>query len=149
MCLLACEMKSLMIFIFLLESTHTCYFYPQLERGNSTLLPMTEMTKDLLRNITDIFFMLKDLKKVSRHLLPLWFHKMKTFRSVQSQFILCTLQEFEHHGAQLDGAGPQLIKKMNINYLKRENVDVVTEAEEHAEYLTRVTAELHQWVWKT
>lgn len=109
---------------------------------------MMEMTKDLLKNITDIFLKLEDLKKVSRHILALWFYKKKMFRSVQSQFILCTLQKSEHHGAQLDGARLQLIKKLNINYLRRENIDVVTEAEEHAEHLTRAAADLHQWVWK-
>lgn len=75
MCVLAekynCEMKCLMLFIFLLESPHTYYFHPQLDRGNSTILSMTEMTKDLLKNITDIFLKLEEIKKVSRHILPL------------------------------------------------------------------------------
>lgn len=36
----------------------------QLDKEQSTLHPVTEMTKDLLKNITDILSILKEVKKV-------------------------------------------------------------------------------------
>ncbi|XP_073332501.1 laminin subunit alpha-3 [Pagrus major] len=89
--------------------------HSQLERENSTLRPVTEMTKDLLKNITDIFLMLEENKK-----------------------------EFESHAAQLDGAKLQLTKKLNNIFQKLSKVDIVTKAEEHAEELSRLAAELQQ-----
>lgn len=40
----------------------------QLEKKQSTLLPVTEMTKDLLQNITNIFSVIQEIKKVRRNL---------------------------------------------------------------------------------
>ncbi|XP_039668362.1 laminin subunit alpha-3 [Perca fluviatilis] len=91
---------------------HLEHLQTQLEREQSTLLPVTEITKDLLMNITDIFLMLEEIKK-----------------------------EFENHAAQLDGAKRELFKKLN-NMQITALVDIVTKAEKHAEELNRVTAEL-------
>lgn len=54
------------------------------------------------------------------------------------------LQKFEGHGAQLDGAKVELIKKLNIIFPIMAKVDMVTEAEEHAEELNRVVAEFQR-----
>lgn len=54
------------------------------------------------------------------------------------------MQEFENHGAQLDGAKLELIKKLNIIFPIMAKVDMVTKAEEHAEELNRVAAEFQQ-----
>ncbi|XP_022072198.2 laminin subunit alpha-3 [Acanthochromis polyacanthus] len=58
--------------------------HAQLEEEQSTLLPVTEMTKDLLKNISDIFSVLEEIK-----------------------------QEFENQAAQMDGAKKELLKKLN------------------------------------
>lgn len=46
------------------------HLHTQMKRERSALLPVSETTKDLLENITDIFLMLEEIKKVSRHILP-------------------------------------------------------------------------------
>ncbi|XP_074492138.1 laminin subunit alpha-3 isoform X2 [Sebastes fasciatus] len=63
---------------------HLEHLQTQLEREQSLLLPGTEMTKDLLKNISDVFLMLEEIKR-----------------------------EFENHAAQLDGAKLPLFKKLN------------------------------------
>uniref|UniRef100_A0A671UKA7 Laminin, alpha 3 n=1 Tax=Sparus aurata TaxID=8175 RepID=A0A671UKA7_SPAAU len=87
----------------------------QLQRENRTLHPVTEMAKDLLKNISDIFLMLEENKK-----------------------------EFENHAAQLNGAKRQLIKNLNNKYQILSKVDKVTKAEEHARELSMLAAELQQ-----
>ncbi|XP_054459158.1 laminin subunit alpha-3 [Anoplopoma fimbria] len=91
----------------------------QLEREQSTLFPLTEMTEDLLKNITDIFLMLEENKK-----------------------------EFENHAAQLDGAKMELFKKQNNIFQRTTKMDMITKAEEQTEEQTeeliRATAELQQ-----
>lgn len=53
------------------------------------------------------------------------------------------MQEFENQAAQTDGARQELVKRLNT--VRPENkVDVVTEAEEHAEGLLRAAMELQQ-----
>ncbi|XP_051232166.1 laminin subunit alpha-3 isoform X2 [Dicentrarchus labrax] len=91
---------------------HLEHLQTQLEREQSALLPLTAMTKDLLKNITDIFLMLEEIKK-----------------------------EFENHAAQLDGAKLQLFEKLNNLVQIMAKMDIVTKAEEHAEELNRVAAE--------
>ncbi|XP_045906061.1 laminin subunit alpha-3-like isoform X2 [Micropterus dolomieu] len=92
---------------------HLEHLHTQLASEQSTLLPVTknEMTKDLLKNITDIFLMLEEIKK-----------------------------EFEICAAQLDGAKLELYSIFQI----MARVDIVTNAEEHAEELDRVAAEFQQ-----
>lgn len=114
----------------------------QLEKKQSTLLPVTEMTKDVLQYITNIFSALQEIKKVSRHL----FNKMiavDKFEAV-SFFLLCKLQEFENQAAQLDGAKWELFKTLNKMFQMMAKVDIVTEAEEHAEELSRAAAAFQQ-----
>ncbi|XP_070764977.1 laminin subunit alpha-3 [Enoplosus armatus] len=94
---------------------HLEHLHTQLEKDQSTLLPVTEMTKDLLKNITDLFLMLEGIKK-----------------------------EFENHAAQLDGAKLELFKKLHNIFQMRTKVDIVTKAEEHAEELSRAVAEFQQ-----
>lgn len=69
---------------------------------------------------------------------------LDVFGSVQTGFIMCKLQEFETHTAQLDGAKLELIKKLNNIFQIMAMMDVFTKAEEHAEELNRVAAELQQ-----
>lgn len=63
---------------------------------------------------------------------------------MQSEFIVCQLQEFENHAAQLNGAKRQLIKNLNNKYQILSKVDKVTKAEEHARELSMLAAELQQ-----
>ncbi|XP_044054261.1 laminin subunit alpha-3 isoform X2 [Siniperca chuatsi] len=93
---------------------HLEHLHTQLEREQSALLPVTEMTKDLLKNITNICLMLEEVKK-----------------------------EFENPAAQLDYAKLEFIKLNNIFQIVAK-VDIVTKAEEHAEELDRVAAEFQQ-----
>ncbi|XP_036969506.1 laminin subunit alpha-3 isoform X3 [Acanthopagrus latus] len=81
----------------------------QLQRENNTRRPVTEMTKELLKNISDMFSMLEGNKK-----------------------------EFENHSAQLNGAKMQLIQKLNSMYQILSKLANVTKAEEHAGELSRV-----------
>lgn len=60
---------------------------------------------------------------------------------MQTQLIVCKLQEFENHAAQLDGAKLPLFKKLNDIFRMME---IMTKAEEHAEELNREAAELQQ-----
>ncbi|XP_062251664.1 uncharacterized protein LOC133960836 [Platichthys flesus] len=94
--------------------SHTTLQHLQSEREQNSLLPVTETTKDLLKNITDVFLLLEEIKK-----------------------------EFENHAGQLDGARRELVKKFNIFQIKTK-VDIVNEAEEQAEQLNREVAELQQ-----
>ncbi|XP_062280212.1 laminin subunit alpha-3-like [Scomber scombrus] len=73
----------------------------------------TDMTTDLLKNITDILLTLEEMKK-----------------------------EFEKHAAQVDGGKQELFKKLN-NILQMK-IDIVLEAEEHAEELDRQATEFEQ-----
>uniref|UniRef100_UPI0037E6FAA4 laminin subunit alpha-3 n=1 Tax=Semicossyphus pulcher TaxID=241346 RepID=UPI0037E6FAA4 len=52
------------------------------------------------------------------------------------------LEEYETHGAQLDGAKLQLFKKLNKIFQKMGKLETVTRAEEHAEELCREAAEI-------
>ncbi|KAF0042389.1 hypothetical protein F2P81_005921 [Scophthalmus maximus] len=87
----------------------------QMKRERSALLPVSETTKDLLENITDIFLMLEEIKK-----------------------------QFENHAAQLDGARGELRKKSNDIFQTKARVDVVNKAMEHAEQFNRAAAEFQQ-----
>uniref|UniRef100_A0A8D3CTX3 Laminin, alpha 3 n=1 Tax=Scophthalmus maximus TaxID=52904 RepID=A0A8D3CTX3_SCOMX len=87
----------------------------QMKRERSALLPVSESTKDLLENITDIFLMLEEIKK-----------------------------QFENHAAQLDGARGELRKKSNDIFQTKARVDVVNKAMEHAEQFNRAAAEFQQ-----
>lgn len=51
----------------LTSSLFSQHLQTQIEKEQNTLLPVTEMTKDLLNNITDLFLMLEEIKKVSWH----------------------------------------------------------------------------------
>lgn len=87
----------------------------ELERQNSSRLrPLTQMTKSLLKNVTNTYLMLEDVKK-----------------------------ELESQAAQTDGARQELVKRLDTVRLENK-VDVVTEAEEHAEGLLRAAMELQQ-----
>lgn len=97
------------------------------------------MTKSLLKNLTNTYLMLEDAKKV----------RFKPFsekpRWAQTGFhsVNCQLQELESQAAQTDGARQELVKRLNT--VRLENmVDVVAEAEEHAEGLLRAAVELQQ-----
>ena len=59
----------------------------QLEKKQRTFLPVTEITKDLLNNITDIFLLLEEIKKVSRCLLLPQFHE--TSFGLRKQRVFC------------------------------------------------------------
>ncbi|XP_047442348.1 laminin subunit alpha-3 [Mugil cephalus] len=87
----------------------------QLQRDQSTLLLASEMTGDLLKNITDIFPMLAQRK-----------------------------EELENRAAQMDGAQMEVFKKLNSIFQITTKVDSVTRAEEHAEELNGVAIELQQ-----
>ncbi|XP_054875241.1 laminin subunit alpha-3 isoform X3 [Amphiprion ocellaris] len=89
--------------------------HAQLEQEQSTLLPVTEMTKDLLKNISGIFSVLEEIK-----------------------------QEFENEAAQADGAKRELLKKLNNVFISMDKVDAVAKAEENAEELNRLATELEQ-----
>ncbi|XP_067453634.1 laminin subunit alpha-3 [Thunnus thynnus] len=93
---------------------HLQHLQAQVEKENSTLPPVTEMTRDLLKNITDIFLMLEEIKL-----------------------------EFENHAAQLDGAKPKLFNKLNHIQRIMAKVDI-TKVEEHAEELNRLATEFQQ-----
>ncbi|XP_034439534.1 laminin subunit alpha-3-like [Hippoglossus hippoglossus] len=95
--------------------SHTTLQHLQSEREQISLPPVTEMTKDLLKNITDVFLLLEEIKK-----------------------------EFENHAGQLDGARRELVKKFNNIFQIKAKVDIVNKAEEHAEQLNRDAAELQQ-----
>uniref|UniRef100_A0A3B4VLD6 Laminin G domain-containing protein n=1 Tax=Seriola dumerili TaxID=41447 RepID=A0A3B4VLD6_SERDU len=115
----------------------------QMERERHTLLPVTVMTKDLLKNITDTFLMLEEIKEVSWRLSPPRLHGT-SFETAQTEFPVCELQEFGNHAAPVDGARRELFKKLNIILHIRAKVDVVTKAEERAEQLHRAAAGLQQ-----
>ncbi|XP_075943399.1 laminin subunit alpha-3 [Anarhichas minor] len=94
---------------------HLEHLQTQLEREQSALLPLTEMTEDLLKNITDIFLRLEEIKKGS-----------------------------ENHAAQLDGAKTELFKKLNNVFQMTAKMEIVTKAEERKEELNRAAAEFQQ-----
>ncbi|XP_039983754.1 laminin subunit alpha-3 isoform X2 [Xiphias gladius] len=96
--------------------SHATLQHLQMETEQSALLPVTEMTSNLLKNTTDISLM---------------------------------LEEFENHAAQLDGGRRELSKKSNNIFQTMAKVDTVTKAEEHAEQLSRVAAEIQQVVHNT
>ncbi|XP_058495004.1 laminin subunit alpha-3 isoform X2 [Solea solea] len=81
----------------------------------STLLPVTEMTKDVLHNVTDIVLMLKERQ-----------------------------QESENHAARLDGARRELSVRLNKSFQMKKKWDVVNRAEEQTEQLHRAAAECQQ-----
>ncbi|KAM3619703.1 uncharacterized protein V6R79_012335 [Siganus canaliculatus] len=86
----------------------------ELERQRRDFLPRKEMTEQLLQNVTDIFVIVEQKKK-----------------------------ELEHQAAQLDGGRVELTRKLNI-WETGAPVDLVTEAEERAEELDKLAAELQQ-----
>ncbi|XP_034085826.1 laminin subunit alpha-5-like [Gymnodraco acuticeps] len=88
------------------------YLQSQLGTKQKRLHPVTEITKDLLKNITNIFVMLDETKK-----------------------------EFENHAAEVDGAKWKLFQKLNNIFQMKATMGSVTKAEEHAEELSRVAAE--------
>lgn len=92
--------------------------------------------------------MLEDVKKVRFKPFPLPQNSEKP-RWAQTGFqsVNCQLQELESQAAQTDGARQELVKRLNTVRLENK-VDVVTEAEEHAEGLLRAAVELQQWVFK-
>lgn len=112
----------------------------ELDKEQSTLHPVTEMTKDLLKNITAVFSVLEEIKKVSRHICTTsgkcWTLRLK--------FVGLKLQEFETQSAQLDGAKLKLFKRLNNSFQKMAKAETVSEAEEHAEELSRVATESQQ-----
>lgn len=57
------------------------------------------------------------------------------------------MQELESQAAQTDGARQELVKRLNTVRLENK-VDMVAEAEEHAEGLLRAAMEFQQWVFK-
>ncbi|XP_067369206.1 laminin subunit alpha-3 isoform X2 [Channa argus] len=87
----------------------------QLNKEQSMLLPVTEMTKDFLQNVSDIFLVLEEKKN-----------------------------DFENLAAQVDGAKQELFKKLNKLIQIMAKVDMVTKAEEHANEPNRVATELQQ-----
>ncbi|XP_068581622.1 laminin subunit alpha-3 isoform X2 [Cebidichthys violaceus] len=87
----------------------------QLEREQSALLPLTEMTEDLLKNITGVALRLEEIKTGS-----------------------------ENHAAQLDGAKMELFKKLSNIFQMTAKMEMVTKAEERKEELNRAAAELQQ-----
>ncbi|XP_041646420.1 laminin subunit alpha-3-like [Cheilinus undulatus] len=88
----------------------------QLERRENTLHPVTDTTKDLLKNVSNSFLLLEEIK-----------------------------QEFETHAAQIDGAKVELFKMLNkILQMSGKVVDLVMKAEEHAEELHKEASEIHQ-----
>ncbi|XP_069378466.1 laminin subunit alpha-3-like [Paralichthys olivaceus] len=93
--------------------SHTALQRLQVEREQSSLPPVTEMTKDLLINIMDVFLLLEEIKK-----------------------------EFENHAGQLDGAKRELVKKFNNIFQIKAKVETVNKAEEQAEQLNKDAAEL-------
>ncbi|XP_034561522.1 laminin subunit alpha-3 [Notolabrus celidotus] len=86
----------------------------QLQREKNTVQPVTDVSKDLLKNITGLFFTLEEIKK-----------------------------EFETHAAQTDGAKLELLQKLN-NIHTLGKVEAVMKAEQHAEELCREAAEIQQ-----
>ncbi|XP_070688258.1 laminin subunit alpha-3 [Pempheris klunzingeri] len=94
---------------------HLEHLQAQLGREQEALLPVTEMTKELLKNITHIFLMLEEIKR-----------------------------EFEDDAARLDGAKLALFKRLNNMFQMMTKMAIVTKAEGHAEELGRLAAELQQ-----
>lgn len=92
--------------------------------------------------------MLEDVKKVSFKPFPLPQNSEKP-RWAQTGFhsVNCQLQELESQAAKTDGARQELVKRLNTVRLENK-VDMVAEAEEHAEGLLRAVMELQQWVFK-
>lgn len=130
---------------FSLISNAFCCRPPQLERQNSSRLrPLTQMTKSLLKNVTNTYLMLEDVKKVRFKPFPLPQNSEKP-RWAQTGFhsVNCQLQELESQAAQTDGARQELVKRLDTVRLENK-VDVVAEAEEHAEGLLRAAMELQQ-----
>ncbi|XP_005479284.1 laminin subunit alpha-3 isoform X2 [Oreochromis niloticus] len=93
---------------------HLQHLKAQLDKEQSTLHPVTEMTKDLLKNISDILSILKEVKK-----------------------------EFEKQAAQLDGAKLEHFQQLNNSFIIAE-VEAIAQAEEHAKELKRMATELQQ-----
>ncbi|KAK5930859.1 hypothetical protein CgunFtcFv8_027062 [Champsocephalus gunnari] len=91
---------------------HLEHLQSQLGTNQKRLRPVTEIIKDLLKNITNIFLMLDETKK-----------------------------EFENHAAEVDGAKWKLFQKLNNIFQMKATMGSVTKAEEHAEELSRVAAE--------
>ncbi|KAF7659114.1 hypothetical protein LDENG_00003190 [Lucifuga dentata] len=87
----------------------------QLEQEQRTLLPVTEMAKDVIRNITNLILVMQENKK-----------------------------EFEHLAAQLDGAKSALTKHLNQTLQTMAKVDLLSKAEKHAENLHRLTGGFQQ-----
>lgn len=54
----------------------------------------------------------------------------------------CELQDFESHAAQTDGAKLELLTRLNSFFSIMAKVNVVAEAEEHAEELHRVVEQI-------
>lgn len=102
------------------------------------------MTKSLLKNVTNTYLMLEDVKKVRFKPFPLPQNSEKP-RRAQTGFhsVNCQLQELESQAAQTDGARQELVKRLDTVRLENK-VDVVAEAEEHAEGLLRAAMELQQ-----
>ncbi|XP_063747588.1 uncharacterized protein LOC134869676 [Eleginops maclovinus] len=97
--------------------THLEPVQSQLVTEQLRLLPVTDITKDLLKNITDIFLMLEENKK-----------------------------EFENHAAEVDGAKQKLFKMLINIFQMKAKTDIVIKVEEDAEELRRVAADFHQVV---
>ncbi|XP_023853748.1 laminin subunit alpha-3 [Salvelinus sp. IW2-2015] len=89
----------------------------ELERKRDSVLPEMNMTKDKLKNITGLVEMMKEMKK-----------------------------EYEHLAAEIDGAKPNLTKRLNDIAKAKQKEGIVVMAEEHAEELNRLAMELHMAV---
>ncbi|XP_056233586.1 laminin subunit alpha-3 isoform X1 [Seriola aureovittata] len=122
---------------------HLQHLQTQMERARDTLLPATVMTKHLLKNVTDTFLMLEEIKKVSWRLSPPRLHGT-SFETAQTEFSVCELQEFENHAAPVDGARQEVFRKLNMILHIRAKVDLVTKAEERAQQLHTAAAGFQQ-----
>ncbi|XP_071007922.1 laminin subunit alpha-3-like [Oncorhynchus clarkii lewisi] len=89
----------------------------ELERKRDSVLPEMNMTKDKLKNITGLLEMMKEMKK-----------------------------EYEHLAAEIDGAKPNLTKRLNDIAKAKQKEGIVVMAEEHAEELNRLAMELQMAV---
>ncbi|XP_054586009.1 laminin subunit alpha-3 isoform X3 [Nothobranchius furzeri] len=94
---------------------HLQHALAQLEVEQNMLHPVTVMTHKLLKKITDIFLMLDKFK-----------------------------DELEHLSAQMDGAKLELVKRLNKSFWLMSEGGVAVKAEQHAEEVADVTAELQQ-----
>lgn len=89
--------------------------------------------------------MLLDAKKVSFadfFFAALRFEKLQWVQT-KFNFITCQFQEFENHAAQTDGARQELVNRASTARPVH-RIEVITEAEEHAQGLFRATMELQQ-----